>query len=241
MPSLAEEQSRFIACLQKGPAHFPTDMFAEDDDRALLGLKIHANTVSHARLVALENAYPKLHTHMGHEQFHEVSRDFIEQDHILTRDMNTIASGFADFLNDQGAAATEIDLARVEWAWLESYRSAEAEAILLQDIALLDEESLLGLVINVHPAMRLIVLGGPLSPELSELGETKPDALMVARPEAEVLFHPLEQVDHDIAEKIANISTMGNLLALAIELVGETTAMERLIKLIQAGAIIRKE
>lgn len=239
MPSLADSQSRFIACLQKGPAHFPEDLFSENPDRALLGLKAHANTVSHARLVALENAYPKLHDHMGHEPFHAISRDYIEQDHILTCDMNNIAADFADFLAKRGFSETEVDLARIEWAWIKSYHSAEAEPLALQDIATLDEEGLLGLEISAHPAMRLIALTGPLSPELAELGDETPDALMVARPEAEVLFHPLTQLEHDIAEKIANISTMGNLLALAIELGGEDAAMERIIKLVQAGVIIK--
>lgn len=240
MPSLADGQSRFIACLQKGPTHFPDELFAEDAARALLGLKAHANTVSHARLVALENAYPKLREHMGHEPFHAMSRDYIEQDHILTCDMNSIAADFPNFLGKRGLGETEIDLARIEWAWIKSYHSTEAAPLALNDIATLDEEALLGLAITAHPAMRLINLTGPLSPELAELGAETPDALIVARPEAAVLFHPITQVEHDIAEKIANISTMGNLLTQAIELGGEDTAMERIIKLIQSGVIIKK-
>lgn len=243
MPSLADGQSRFIACLQNGPAHFPDDLFSQSADRALLGLKAHANTISHARLVALENAYPKLHEHMGHGTFHAISRDYIEQDHILTCDMNNIAAEFADFLAKRGIGETEIDLAQIEWAWIKCYHSAEAQPLALSDIATLDEESLLGLEITAHPAMRLVDLTGPLSPELAELGDETPDALMVARPKTEVLFHPLTQIEHTIAEKIVNISTMGNLLASAIELGDgdneESRAMERLIKLIQAGAITK--
>jgi hypothetical protein len=241
MPSLADSQSRFIACLQKGPAHFPEDLFSEGADRALLGLKAHANTVSHARLVALENAYPKLHDHMGHEPFHAISRDYIDQEAILTCDMNNIAADFANFLANRGFSASEVDLARIEWAWINSYHAAEAEPLALNDIAALDEQGLLGLDIGSHPAMRLINLTGALSPQLAELGDETPDALMVARPQAEVLFHPLTGLEHDIAEKIANIATMGNLLASAIELGGEDAAMQRIIKLIQAGVITKTE
>ena len=237
MPSLAEDQSRFITCLQKGPNFFPEEMFTEDRARALLGLKAHANTISHARLVALENAYPKLDVHLGHEEFHAVSRKYVEQDHILTCDMNNIAAGFADFLEREKYENTAIDLARVEWAWIESYHAAEAEPLALTDIAVLDEENLLGFAVNAHPAMRLIDLTGPLSLQLSELGEETPHALMVARPEAQVLFHPLEETDHAIARKIAKITNMGNLLEVAIEQGDETTAMERIIRLIGAGAL----
>lgn len=243
MPSLAESQARFIACLQKGPAYFPDDLFTEDADRALLGMKAHANTISHARLVALENAYPKLHEHMGHEAFHAVSRDYIDQPHIMAFDMNDIASDFAAFLNSRNHSATEIDLAKVEWAWIESYRSAEAEALKIADIASLDEASLLALPIAAHPAMRLVRLTGTLSPQLGELGNETPDALMIARPEEQILFHPMTGKEHTVASKISNISNMGNLLAASIELTGEgpdaNGAMEPIIKLIQAGAIMK--
>jgi len=239
MPSLAEGQSRFIACLQKGPAHFPDDMFAEDKARALLGLKAHANTISHARLVALEDCYPRLHVHMGHEQFHAVSRDYVEQDHIMTCDLNHIGAGFAAFLGERQYGATEIDLARIEWAWLESYRSAEAMPLALADIATLAETDLLAFPVVLHPAMRLLELAGPLSPELPELAEFDPQALMIARPEAQILFHPLTAVEQAIAEKIADSATMGNLLEHALELSDEATAMQHIVKLIQAGALKR--
>lgn len=239
MPLLADSQSRFIACLQKGPAHFPDHLFSEDRARALLGLKAHANTISHARLVALENAYPKVHAHLGHEDFHAISRDYIEQDHILTRDMNMIAADFAAYLDAIGHHGTVADLARIEWAWLESYRAAEADPLELTDIATLGEEDLLALVIGAHPAIRLISLTGTLSSELNELGDETPDALMIARPAAQVLFHSMSALEHEIAKKIANVATMGNLLNTAIELGGEATAMEHVIKLIQAGALTR--
>lgn len=240
MPSLADGQSQFIACLQQGPDKFPAELFSETDERAMLGLKAHANTVSHARLVALEDAYPKLHAHMGHEPFHALSRDYIEQDHILTCDMNNIAQEFGDYLADRNLPATEIDLARIEWAWIESYNSSEAAPLELADIASLDEAQLLAFPVGSHPAMRLIKLTGNLSPELSELGSDTPHGLLIARPEAEVLFHPVDTVSHDIAEKIANISTMGNLLTIAIELGDETIAMDRIVDLIRAGIMIKR-
>ncbi|MBQ0771758.1 MAG: putative DNA-binding domain-containing protein [Sphingomonadales bacterium] len=241
MPSLAEGQARFIACLQKGPAHFPDDMFAEDKTRALLGLKAHANTISHARLVALEHAYPKLHAHLGHDVFHALSRDYVEQDHILICDINGIAADFAAFLLARGCDASAVDLARIEWAWLESYRSAEAGPLALTDIADLAEAELLAFPLRAHPALRLITLTAPLSAELAELGETRSPALMIVRPQARILFHPLTVAEHGIAEKISESATMGNLLQYALELGDEATAMQHIVMLIQAGALAHIE
>ncbi|MEO9636305.1 MAG: putative DNA-binding domain-containing protein [Parasphingorhabdus sp.] len=237
MPSLAEGQSRFITCLQKGPDHFPADLFSESSERALLGLKAHANTISHARLVALEDSYPRLHAHMGHEKFHALSRDYVEQDHILACDMNRIGADFVAFLIDRGFGGTEVDLARIEWAWLQSYRSADATPVVLSDIATLAEADLLAFPVAAHPAMHLIAITGPLSPELVELADLNPDALMIARPEAQILFHPLTAVEQEIAKKIAESATMGNLLEHVLELSDEATAMQHIVKLIQIGAL----
>ena len=203
MPSLADGQSRFIACLQKGPGHFPDDLFAQDAERALLGLKAHANNISHARLVSLEDSFPRLHAHMGHETFHAISRDYVDQDHVMACDINHIASDFPNFLATREQAGTAIDLARIEWAWIESYRAAEATPVALTDIAALPEDALL------------------------------------AFPEALVSLHPLNALEQAIAGKIADSGTMGNLLAHALELGDEATAMQHIIKLIQAGAMTR--
>ena len=241
MPSLADSQARFIACLQKGPAHFPADLFAGSRERALLGLKAHANTISHARLVALEQAYPKLHAHLGHERFHTLSRAYIEQDHILACDINDIAEDFAAFLTAFGCDNSDIDLARIEWAWLESYRSAEAEPLRLDNISTLAEAQLLALPLAPHPALRLIALTGPLSPELAGLGDTNPRALMIVRPQARITIHPLTAEEQAMAEKIADAVTMGNLLGHALELGSEASAMRHVLMLIRAGAMMQND
>lgn len=241
MPSLADSQARVITCLQKGPVHFPDDLFAESRERALLGLKAHANTISHARLVALEQAYPKLHEHLGHDIFHALSRAYIEQDHVLACDINGIAAAFATFLAGQGCDAGSVDLARIEWAWLESYRSAEAEPLALGDIAGLAETELLALPVAAHPAMRLVTLSGPLPAALPEMAATDPAGLMIARPQAQVLFHPLNAAERAVAIKIDDCATMGNLLNRALELGDESSAMQQVMMLIRAGALTRNE
>ena len=241
MPSLADSQARVIACLQKGPAHFPAGLFTESRERALLGLKAHANTISHARLVALEQAYPKLHEHLGHDIFHALSRAYIEQDHVLACDINGIAAAFATFLAGQGCDAGSVDLARIEWAWLESYRSAEAEPLALGDIAGLAETELLALPVAAHPAMRLVTLSGPLPAALPEMAATDPAGLMIARPQAQALFHPLNAAERAVAIKIDDCATMGNLLNRALELGDESSAMQQVMMLIRAGALTRNE
>ena len=235
--SLADQQARFMACLERGPDHFPDGLFAQGRARALLGLRAHANTVSHARLTALEDSFPRLRTMWGHEAFHATSRDYAARTGGRTADMNGIGEGFAAFLSERDEDDALVDTARVEWAWLESYRAADADPLGLTEVAALDEAELMALAIAPHPALRVVPVRGPLPGELADLGA--PAGVLIARPEADVSLHPLDVADLDLVAGIANIATLGNLLDRAVELVGESAAMERVIRIVQTGALTR--
>jgi len=146
---------------------------------------------------------------MGHEKFHALSRDYIDQAHVMACDINHIATDFPAFLAARGHGSTEIDLARIEWAWIESYRAAEATPLALPDIATLAEDQLLAFPITLHPAMRLIAITGPMSPELGELVEAEPSALMITRPEALGPFHPPDPLEQTTAEKMSALRYHG--------------------------------
>jgi len=50
---LERQQAAIAATLLRGPAHLPADLLAGGDAAVMRGLRVHANTISHARLVAL--------------------------------------------------------------------------------------------------------------------------------------------------------------------------------------------
>src|SRR3546814_14023377 len=76
-------------------------------------------------LVALEETFPRTRDYLGEEEFNRLSRCFVEEGGAQRRSLSDIGAGFADWLADPRAA----DLARVEWAWLESYHAADAPAL----------------------------------------------------------------------------------------------------------------
>src|SRR3546814_1795547 len=120
---LEQGQAAIAATLLHGPGHLPADLFAGSDAAVLRGLRVHANTISHARLVALEETFPRTRDHLGEEEFNRLSRCFVEEGGAQRWSLRDIGAGFADWLADPRAA----DLARVEWAWLESYHAARSE------------------------------------------------------------------------------------------------------------------
>lgn len=243
MTDLADDQARFVAVLQQGPPAFPEDLFAGDPFRALLGLKTHANTISHARLVALEQTYPRTLGHLGDAAFNALSREFIERDEVRARKLMTIGEGFAEFLADRSADPVAAELAAVEWAWLQSYHAAETPALRLADLAHYDEPGLLNLKVTMHPAAQIVPASGAVIALLPEIGA--PDGpigtILVTRPDETVLLRSLSPAHSCVAEAAKNCGTMGNLLQMAIEQAGEADALPVIFALIEAGALAGPE
>lgn len=242
MPSLASTQANFIATINQGPDALDQTLFAGPIDRVLLGLKAHANTISHARLVALEESFPLTRQEMGDAAFNARSRDYVETDEAKASNIAAIGQAFAAFLKLCGIENALVDLAAIEWAWLESYHAAEAEPLSLEAIGAIGEIALLDLQVSAHPAMCLVALASLLSPALSDVApEGQPHAILIVRPEAEVRLVALDAATTALAEKCKSAVTIGNLLGFATEQAGMTDPSGPVLALIGAGALIAME
>lgn len=206
---LEREQAAIAATLLHGPDHLPAGLFAGDDAAVLRGLSVHANTVSHARLVALEDTFPRTRAYLGEVEFNRQSRAFVEGGGAEALALPDIGRDFAGWLADPLAA----DVARIEWAWLESYHAAEADPLRLADLAGQDEATLLRLPVRLHPAARIVTLTSDAAPVVDAALLSGTAALLVIRPAAEVrllALHPAEDAALDLAKEI---SPLGNLIA----------------------------
>lgn len=192
---LHELQSRMASALRDGPDDDVIGMFEGATDRIVLGLKVHANTIAYSRIAALAATFPRLAARLGTAAFRALALDFIENGGTRDRPLADIGRGFAQFIAARGAQRVLIDLARIEWLWLESYHAAEARALTLGDIAALSEADLLALRIAPHPAARLARIetdmSGPLA--LDHPGFAGAVAILIARPDAEVRLLPASE------------------------------------------------
>jgi hypothetical protein len=240
MFSLEEAQANFIATINQGPDALNHALFAGPIDRVLLGLKAHANTISHARLVALEDSFPLTRAALGDEQFNQLSRAYVETAEAAARDNNSIGECFPQFLKISGIGAAEVDLSAIEWAWLQSYHAADALALKLSDIAGLSEQQLVNLPVQAHPAAQLIALTGPLSDQLAEVGAIMPNpaAILAIRPEVKVQLVPLDATSAAVFAATKKSTSIGNLLALASEQPGISNPAEPMVTLLGAGALM---
>ena len=235
MPSLTDAQTNFIDTINDGPDWLDPTLFTGPPDRILLGLKAHANTISHARIVALEETFPLTRQQLGDAVFNALAREFVETDTARASDTNHIGLGFPDCLSEPATR----ELAQIEWAWLESYHSAEAAPLTLGDLAALDEAALLGLAIAPHPSARIVEISMPIASALHELSGLQPAAILCVRPDAEVRLVPLDAVQLAVfAASARKNALLGNLLAIAIEQASEQAPLEPILHLIGAGALV---
>lgn len=239
-PDLHDGQQNFIDTINQGPDALDHDLFDGPIDRVMLGLKAHANTICHARLIALEETFPMTRESIGDEMFNQLTRAFTELDNSKTRDNAQLGENFSAFMAQHDVDPSFADLAAIEWLWLESYNAKDAEAFTLEMLSELDEETLLSTQVKWHPSLRLLPLNGPIADSLAQLRDVvdNPSSMMIVRPNVEVNLLPIDAVTAKILQEAKKIVPLGNLLAIASEIGDKSNPLQPLLTLIGSGALI---
>jgi hypothetical protein len=241
MDDLAGYQAHFVATINDGPDALDPDMFTGPLDRVLLGLQAHANTISYARLIALEDSFPMTRQALGEQAFNRICRDYCASDDARCADNNNIGAGLPDFLSTQSIDAAIIDLARIEWAWLQSYHAPDAVALSATDLAAMDPILLPNLSIGLHPSVRWVELNAPVSPLLIALMQVPQGtrAVLTIRPDVEVLLMPIDTLNLQLLQLAGKKrAVIGNLLEHTIENLDDEAPIAPILNLIAAGAMV---
>lgn len=174
-------QSQLLGAIRHGPANLPPDLLEGQRAAQYRALKAYANTINHARHVALEETFPRTRYHMGDETFHAAAIRYLEGD-ATHRPLRHIGQNFPNLLGTPQAR----DIARVEWGWLEAHGAADAPALLLERLKGVTPEGLLAAKVRAHPAARMIALEEPRKswPDVEGQGTH----ILITRPEASVIM-----------------------------------------------------
>jgi hypothetical protein len=241
MLSLIDQLENLTVTIMHGPQALHCGLFSGPVDRVLLGLKTHANTISHSRLTALEASFPRTREAMGEAEFNAICRNYCETAAARASNNNRIGSGFAAFTERENGRTDLADLARIEWASLQSYHAADALVMSLAMLANLDETALLQQLVATHPAARIIKLNGTTARLLPELGGAQlADHALITRPEMDVMLTAATPLEAMLFDAAANGTDIGNLLGIAIEHSIDAAALTPLMTLINAGALIQQ-
>ena len=235
-PDLATMQGGFAKAIRNGPDHVAFDEFDGDEHRVMMGFAVYANTISHGRLVALEDTFPYTLAHLGEEAFNQVSRDFVEAGGGSDAPLAELGAQFPQWLAQQGQIEAAL-FAQFEWSWLESYRAGEAEPFKRESLAGLDEAGLLGMSLARHPAARVVIATPAV---IAAIGLTEAsEQILITRPEADVLIHPAPVEVAGAFELLKSPQTVEQLLQTLSVQFDADDILPAILHLMDAGALVR--
>ncbi len=237
--ALAEGQQAFLAGLYGGPAALDAALFDGGADRIHRAMRLYANTVNHARIVAVEQTFPLTREEIGDEAFHCLAQAHVERDGARREPLATIGAGFVGSLAQADVDPLCVTLAAIEWAWLESHRAADASALTLADLAGLDPAALLAISINLHPATCLVACPNGVPDEAIEAASGDSVAVLIVRPEAEVRLIAIDAADAALVALAMRGAKVAELLDTAAQLAPQRDAGALFAVLLDYGAFIR--
>lgn len=245
MTSLAHSQRMTMLALERGPQYLDAGMFSGSAARIVAGMKVHANTISHGRLVALEETFPRTRSLLGEGRFNLLSRQFLEDRAMPWCSLARTGAGFPRFLEQVDAGVAAADMARFEWLWLECYHAADAEPLTLSGLAGILPAELMDVRVARHPAARIERFGRALHRELAREAPVLEQAyaVLVTRPASEVLVHPATRAMLALLSFARTPIAIGNLFSALAEpgRKGRSTGddlMAPIASLLQAGALV---
>lgn len=190
--------------IEHGPGFCPRDLFAGPGAKSLLGLKAHANTISHARHIAMEETYPRTRRRLGAGRFHRLASAHLAQPRVCGRPLSEVGLGFAAALT-----GAERDLAALEWAWLQAYGAADQVPFDLAAIAAMTPATVASTQIALHPAANFLSVDHPIAFDDATLDLP---AVLITRPGDTVELTPVGR-DAVRLGALANAGrTLGDLL-----------------------------
>ncbi|MFM5955377.1 MAG: putative DNA-binding domain-containing protein [Novosphingobium sp.] len=237
MPALEWAQETVMRAIALGPDHMPEGLFTGMRSNAVRGLSVHANTISHARLIALEETFPRTRRYLGEAEFNRLSRAFCESGHAGSQPLARIGCRFPAWLDHAGQSGTAGSLARFEWTWLECYHACEATAFGMDELASLSEAEIAMLALARHPASAVVTLDADGRELLVEefAGEFDSTEVLISRPEAEIEVTSISATAARLHATFVKPQPVCTVLAEA----AEPDAEAALLGLIAAGALVQ--
>jgi hypothetical protein len=184
-PTLLEIQRRMQAFVLHGEDEISSSVeggVIADKERRL---RIYADAYRLRLVEVLGNDFPVLKACIGESIFDTWATEYLAAHPSRYVSVRHVGNAFSDWLNSQskaGVAAAE--LAAFEWAQGEAFDSADADVVVLGDVAGIAPEAWSALKLQVHPATRWLSLrsNAPACVVAHDNDRPFPDAIVSDQP-----------------------------------------------------------
>ncbi|MEQ8228089.1 MAG: DNA-binding domain-containing protein [Rhodospirillales bacterium] len=186
---------------------------------------VYRNNVAVGLRDILGETFPVVRDLVGDEFFSAMARAFGQVSPPRSPVLIEYGGGFADFIDGFEPARPLpylADVARLEWAWHESYHAADAEPMSIDVLTDRNPSDIENLHFQVHPSLRLMRSDWPVASiwqahqadttsDLSSLPKGG-EQIMVVRPYLSVEVRSLEPAAFEFAERVASGAPLGRVL-----------------------------
>ncbi len=163
-------------------------------------IAVYANNIVGSLIDVLENTYPAIYRHVGEENFAVIAGAFVRTQPPTRPRLDLFGSEFAPFLDGFGTARENLpwlaDLARLEWAYHDSYFAPDAPGFDPAALGDLAAEDYASLSFVLHPATRALASDYPVHAlwQAETLGDVTETGyrVLVARPALDVMAHDVD-------------------------------------------------
>lgn len=235
MRTLAEAQNSFASALRSGPDALSPTLLDGNAGRNLLAMAAYANTISHARLVALEDIFPTCRSAMGESAFNAASRAYVDAGNGVHGPLDAIGDAFPDWLDHSGKNADLVAIARFDLAFLAAYHAPDIPVIQATELPT-DLEQLLAIPLARHPAASAHA-ATPLLCTHAMAEAPGASALLLTRAELTVRCTAIDVETMDVWRALAAPVTFGDLMTKMAEDYDDDTAAHAIINLMTSGGM----
>lgn len=195
MPGAAE----FCRALLDPAAATPAGLTGPDGHAAPKRFNVYRNNVIVSLCDALAHSFPATGSLLGEDYFRALAHAFVLEHPPQTPVLLWYGGDFAAFIEafpPLSAYPYLADVARLEWAWLQSYHAADAAPLDPGALGSVDPEAVGEVRFELHPATRIVTSAWAVwdlvrlnrfAPDPQEaLDPARPQSVMVTRPNLDV-------------------------------------------------------
>ena len=226
---MVEMQDSFAAALLEPEAALPLAVARAGSPAVKRRFNIYRNNVTSSLIEALKTSFPIVCRLVGDDFFKAAATLYIRQDPPRSPLLFRYGASFADFLESFPPASSVPylgDVARLEWAWLQAYHAEDREALPLQTLAQVPQESLSAVRFALHPSLTLLRSRWPVvslwaavrdQQDNPGIDMAQGEEAAVLRPSTDVSVQLLPPGGYEFIAALSDGRTLGEAAALSSE------------------------
>jgi hypothetical protein len=248
-PSSTPGAADFGRALLDPAAETPSGLVGPDGVSAPKRFNVYRNNVIVSLCDALAQSFPAIGSLLGEDYFRALARAFVLEHPPETPVLLWYGGDFAGFIEHFPPLAAYpylADVARLEWAWLQSYHAADAAPLDPGALAAVAPEAVGEARLDLHPAARIVnskwaiwdlVRLNRFDPDPQEaLDPARPQSVLVSRPDLDVNVLLLRPGGGIFLEALMQGASLSEAAGLALEDCEEFNLSECLSDCLSHGA-----